>query len=89
MQRGFFILFLQVVVSVLVTGVGIWIVLLPTSFQRFLTVNFALLSEPRHAWQITPVALRVFGMFLLWYGYSLATEFGKEVSWLAWLFRVA
>lgn len=83
-----FILFFQIVVFVLVTGIGAWIILLPTSFQLFLRTNFALLTEPRHSWQLTPIALRVFGVFLLWYGYTLAASFVREIHWLAWVFQV-
>jgi hypothetical protein len=86
MQRGLFILFLQLFICVAITGVGIWALIKPRRFQAFLNTNFALLPAVKDGWQITPVALRVIGALLILYGYMFASGYAEQLVWLKRLF---
>lgn len=89
MQSGAFVIVIQVVVALNLFGLGLWALFLPKKFQLFVNMNFALLPAVKDGWQLTPMILRIFGLFLLWYGCYFAAAFGREISWLGWLFRVA
>ena len=86
MQRGLFILFLQLFICVAITGVGIWALLKPRRFQAFLNTNFALLPAVKDGWQITPIALRVIGALLILYGYMFAAGYAEQLVWLKRIF---
>ncbi len=51
-------------------------------FQRFVNRNYALLPAVKDGPQITPILLRAVGIFLLWYGWTLAAGFMNELTWL-------
>lgn len=87
MQRGAIVLVVQSIVALGLTGIGLWTLLVPKNFQAFVHENFALLPAAGPGLRITPVLLRIFGIFLLWYAYTFASAFGREIAWLAWLFR--
>jgi hypothetical protein len=86
MQRGLFILFLQLFICVAITGVGIWALIKPRKFQAFVNTNFALLPAVKEGWQITPIALRIVGVLLILYGYMFAAGYAEQLVWLARLF---
>jgi hypothetical protein len=86
MQRGLFILFLQLFICVTITGVGLWALIKPRQFQAFINTNFALLPSVKDGWQITPIALRVVGVLLILYGYMFASSYAAQLLWLARLF---
>lgn len=86
MQRGLFILFLQLFICVAITGVGLWALIKPRRFQAFLNTNLALLPAVKDGWQITPVALGFIGVLLILYGYMFAKSYAEQLLWLARLF---
>lgn len=88
MTRGLFILVLQVFVCIGVTALGLWAVTRPKSLQRFINSNYALLPAAKDGWQVTPIFLWFCGVFLLWYGYTLAGEFHGELWFLGRVFRI-
>jgi hypothetical protein len=77
-SRGLFIFFVQVIACLGVTGVGLWALLGPRHLQQFINSNFALLPAVND--KATPIMLRLFGAFALWYGYTLIEVFGHELS---------
>lgn len=88
MTRGLFILVMQMIVCIGVIGLGLWALTRPKRLQHFLNSNYALLPAARDGWQATPIFLRFFGIFLLWYGYMLAAGFQEELLFLGRLFGI-
>ncbi|WP_027578252.1 hypothetical protein [Bradyrhizobium sp. Ai1a-2] len=88
MPRGIIVLFVQLFVCVGVTALGCWALLWPKRLQRFLNTNFALLPEVREGRQVAPIMLRLIGLFLIWYGYTLVGAYHAELLWLARLFGI-
>lgn len=82
MNRGLFVLVLQLSVCVSVTGLGLWMLLRPRSFQAFLNDDFQLLPPPDARNRLITPLLRLFSLFLLWYGYALARGFLGEILFL-------
>lgn len=78
MSRGLFIFFVQVIACLGVTGIGLWALLGPRHLQQFINSNFALLPAVND--KATPIMLRLFGAFALWYGYTLIEVFRDELS---------
>ncbi|MET1026964.1 MAG: hypothetical protein ABWY00_07340 [Dongiaceae bacterium] len=88
MQRGIFFFVIQILVCVLISGVGLWALVSPRRFQHVLHTNFALLPEVRNGLQLTPVLLRFAGILLLWYGYQLSNSFHEELVFLGRAFGI-
>jgi hypothetical protein len=88
MTRGLFILVLQMFICTGVTSLGLWALTRPKRLQHFINSNYALLPAARDDWQATPIFLRIFGIFLLWYGYTLAAGFHEELLFLGRLFGI-
>lgn len=86
MQRGIMVLVLQMLICMGVTGLGIWAVARPRRLQLFMNDNFYLLPAVRPDRSLTPTLVRLFGIFLLWYGYSLLREYHDELLWFGRLF---
>jgi hypothetical protein len=86
MQRGLFILFLQLFICVAITGVGVWALITPRRLQAFINTNFALLPAVRDGWQITPIVLRFAGVLLIMYGYMFASGYAEQLFWLKRIF---
>jgi hypothetical protein len=86
MQRGLFMLFLQLFICVAITAVGLWALIRLRRFQIFLNNNFALLRAVKDGWQIAPIALRFIGALLILYGYMFASSYAAQLLWLARLF---
>ena len=86
MQRGLFILLLEIFVCLALTGVGFWALIMPRRLQAFLNINYALLPVVDDDWQITPFALRVIGVLLIIYGYMFFSEYVTSLRWLMNLF---
>jgi hypothetical protein len=89
MSRGLFVFVIQVFVGVGITGIGLWALATPRQLQHFINSNFALLPSVKDKLQITPILLRVAGVFALWYGYLLLLGIRRELSslgfgWLSW-----
>jgi hypothetical protein len=80
MSRGLFVFFIQMLVFLGVTGIGVWALARPRNLQQFIHSNFALLPGVKAAAQITPVVLRLAGAFALWYGYMLFGGLCQELS---------
>jgi hypothetical protein len=87
-SRGILVLVVQLSVSMGVTALGVWALLWPTRLQRFVNANYALLPAPSEWWRPTPTLLRLVGVFLIWYGYTLAAAYRDELLWLARLFEI-
>lgn len=88
MQRGAFVIVIQILVALSLFALGLWALLRPRHFQAFINVNFALLPAQSERSQVTPAVLRALGVFLLWYGYMFSAAFWREISWFGWLFQV-
>lgn len=88
MQRGIMVLLLQMLICLGVTGLGIWAVTRPRRLQLFMNANFYLLPAAKPGKSFTPMLVRLFGIFLLWYAYSLLREYHNELVWLGTLFRI-
>lgn len=86
MQRGIMVLVLQMLICLGVTGLGIWAVIRPRRLQLFMNKNFYLLPAVTPEAGITPILVRLFGLFLLWYSYSLLREYKNELLWISHLF---
>jgi hypothetical protein len=80
MSRGLFILVVQIVVSLGVTAIGLWALARPRHLQRFINSNFALLPEVKDTIQLTPIILRLIGVFALWYGGMLIDGLHRELA---------
>ena len=79
MSRGLFVLVVQVFAGLGVTGIGLWALFRPRHLQCFLNSNFALLPEVKQKVQVTPIFLRLIGVFVLWYGCSLIKGLHQEL----------
>jgi hypothetical protein len=79
MSRGLFVLVIQIFVSLGVTAIGLWALARPRHLQRFVHANFALLPEVKGTMQITPLILRLIGVFALWYGATLIEGLHREL----------
>lgn len=88
MQRGFLVLALQILISLLVTGVGLRMVFQPYKFQRFMNVNFALLPTASNNGYKTRLFIIIIGVYLIWYGYTLLLAFKNELYWLGQVFHI-
>ena len=88
MGRGLLIFIVQIIVCTAITGLGLWAVTRPKHLQHFINSNYALLPVPKDGWQAAPILLRLFGIFLLWYGYTLAAGFREEMLFLGRLFGI-
>lgn len=88
MQRGIMVLVLQMLICMGVTGLGVWALAQPRRLQLFMNENFYLLPAVKPDGSITPMLIRVFGVFLLWYAYSLLREYHKELVWIGRLFGI-
>jgi len=86
MGRGILIFIVQIIVCTGITVVGLWAVTRPKHLQNFINSNYALLPAPKDGWQATPIFLRLFGIFLLWYAFTLAAGFHEEMLFLGRLF---
>lgn len=82
MQRGIMVLALQTLICLSVTGLGIWAIARPKRLQLFMNDNFDLLPAIKPGASITPIVVRLFGLFLLWYAYSLLRGYGDELLWI-------
>ena len=74
MQRGIMVLVLQMLICLSVTGLGIWAIARPRRLQLFMNNNFDLLPAVKPGVSITPLVVRLFGLFLLWYSYAARFE---------------
>jgi TRAP-type C4-dicarboxylate transport system permease small subunit len=81
------VLVLQLFLCVWVTALGIWASIGPKRSQRVVNTQYALLPEVRRSWQVTPVFLRLIGIFFVWYGYTLAIVYREELLFLAHFIR--
>lgn len=88
MTRGLLALIVQLIVCTGITGLGLWALTRPKRLQHFINSNFALLPAARDGWQATPVFLWFFGIFLLWYDYTLAAGFHEELLFLGRLLGI-
>ena len=88
MPRGAIVLVIQLFVSAMITAVGFCALLLPKRLQRFMNTNYALLPAPTEGWRLTAIALRLVGVFLIWYGYTLIGAYRAELLWLAHIFGI-
>jgi len=79
MSRGLFILVVQVFAGLGVIGIGLWALFRPRHLQRFVNSNFALLPEVKQTVQVTPIVLRLIGVFALWYGCTLIEGLHQEL----------
>ena len=80
MSRGLFVFVIQLFASLGVTGIGLWAVARPRHLQRFINSNFALLPEVSGSGQVTPIMLRLIGVFALWYGCVLIDGLHRELA---------
>ena len=87
-SRGILVLVLQLFESMGVTALGFWALLWPKRLQRFVNTNYALLPAVSERWRPTPILLRLMGVFLIWYGYTLSAAYREELLWLARLFEI-
>ncbi|OAF02546.1 hypothetical protein AYJ54_26555 [Bradyrhizobium centrolobii] len=88
MSRGAVVLAIQLFVSVVITSVGLWALLWPKRLQQYVNTNYALLPAVREGWRPTAIVLRLVGVFLIWYGYTLAAAYRAELLWLAHIFGI-
>jgi hypothetical protein len=79
MSRGLFVFVMQMIAGTGVTGIGLWAVVRPKHLQQFVNHHFALLPEVRDTGRITPVCLRLIGLFALWYGCTLIAAIRQEL----------
>ena len=79
MSRGLFVLAVQIFASLGVTAIGLWALARPRHLQRFVHANFALLPEVKQTVQVTPIVLRLIGVFALWYGCTLIEGLHQEL----------
>jgi|NGEPerStandDraft_6_1074524.scaffolds.fasta_scaffold08701_3 hypothetical protein len=88
MSRGLFVFVVQMFACLGVTSIGVWALARPKHLQQFINSNFALLPSVKDTVQLTPILLRLAGVFALWYGYMLIGGFRQELSSLGvgWLF---
>jgi hypothetical protein len=84
MSRGLFVLAIQIFASLGVTAIGLWALVRPRHLQGFVHANFALLPEVKGSMQLTPVILRLLGVFALWYGATLIEGLHQELVALGW-----
>lgn len=82
MSRGLLVLFIQILVCVATTGLGLWTLLRPKSFQAFLHENFGLLPPVSNGSRLTPLLIRLSSIFLLWYAAQLFGAFRTELLWI-------
>lgn len=82
MQRGIMVLVLQMFICLGVTGLGILAIVRPRRLQLFMNNNFYLLPAARPGGGITPVLVRLFGLFLIWYACALLRGYGNELLWI-------
>jgi hypothetical protein len=79
MSRGLFVLVVQMFAGLGVTAIGLWALARPRHLQRFVHANFALLPEAKTTLQLTPLILRLIGVFALWYGATLLEGLHREL----------
>jgi hypothetical protein len=79
MSRGLFVLVVQLFAGLGVTAIGLWALARPRHLQRFVHANFALLPDVKQAAQVTPIVLRLIGVFALWYGCTLIEGLHQEL----------
>jgi hypothetical protein len=79
MSRGLFVFVVQMIAGVGIATIGLWAIFRPKHLQQFVNHNFALLREVRDAGRVTPVCIRLFGLFLLWYGCTLMVAIRQEL----------
>jgi hypothetical protein len=82
MSRGLFVFVIQLFAILGVTGIGLWALARPRHLQRFINSNFALLPEDDDKGRVTPIMLRLIGVFALWYGYVLIDGLHRELATL-------
>jgi hypothetical protein len=82
MSRGFFILALQLAISLCITTVGVWAVTRPRHLQAFINENFALLPEVQPKSLFVSILIRAAGCGLIVYGYTLILNYRAEIAWL-------
>jgi hypothetical protein len=80
MSRGLFVFVIQIFASLGVTGIGLWALARPRHLQQFINSNFALLPKVKDTVQVTPVILRLIGVFALWYGCILIDGLHRELA---------
>lgn len=80
MSRGLFVFVIQMFACIGVTSIGVWALAKPKHLQHFINSNFALLPSVKDTVQVTPILLRLLGVFALWYGYMLFVGLREELS---------
>ncbi|CAB3789416.1 hypothetical protein [Pararobbsia alpina] len=85
---GLVILFFQLFVCLVLFAVGLWSVARPKHLQHFIHSNFALLPAVRKGVRITPIFIRLAGMYLLWFAYTLTISFHEEILWVERQFEI-
>jgi hypothetical protein len=93
MGRGFFPFILQLGGSIGVIAIGIWAVAQPKHLQGFLNENYGLLPAVRSrsttiTTVITTAVIRMAGLGLILYGYTLLSNYKAEMILLGKAFGV-
>lgn len=82
MTRGLLFFVLQFALVLIIGTIGVVALLRPRLVQSFLNINFYLLPPPSRNVRVIPVAIMLFGTFMVYYGVQLTLSVKQEIMYV-------